>query len=99
MANENGTAELQQQIEQLKEDIASIAATLTNLGQEKLKGAQENASKAYENIHAQGEEFFENVTGCASDFEEQLSSAIKERPITSVAIAAGIGYLIALLRR
>lgn len=99
MATDNNTAELQQQIEQLKQDIASIAATLTNLGQEKLRGAKENASKAYENLHEQGEEIFDNVSGCASHFEEQLSTAIKERPISAVAIAAGIGYLIALLRR
>lgn len=99
LAAENTNAELQLQIEQLKEDIASIAATLSNMGQEKLRGAQENISKAYDNLHANSEEVFDNVANCASHFEEQLTTSIKERPITSVAIAAGLGYLLALLRR
>jgi ElaB/YqjD/DUF883 family membrane-anchored ribosome-binding protein len=35
----------------------------------------------------------------AREFEDQLSETVREKPITSLAIAAGIGFLFALFTR
>ena len=35
----------------------------------------------------------------ASDLELQVTEAVREKPITALAIAAGIGYFLAMLSR
>ena len=36
---------------------------------------------------------------CAEDIEAQLIAKVREKPVTSLAIAAGVGFLFALLSR
>ena len=41
----------------------------------------------------------ENLRANANDLEGQLTDSVREKPITSLAIAAGVGYLFALMAR
>lgn len=95
----NSTEELQQQIAQLKEDIASIAATLADIGSHKLDQAQDTASEAYKSFYEQGEEFVTSVKQQACTIEDQVTEYVQERPLSALAIAAGIGYIFATLTR
>ena len=39
------------------------------------------------------------LRGSARDLEDQLVANVREKPVTSLAIAAGVGFLFALLSR
>lgn len=93
------TEDLQAQVEQLKEDIAAIAATLTNLGSQTVRDAKRSAKATYESAYVQGEDVVGDLKNKAQDAEAQLTEKIRERPIASIATALGVGYLLALLSR
>lgn len=98
-AQDDSTAELQAQIAQLKEDIASIAATLTEMGSRKINQVRQDAADAYNDVYEQGEDVFSSLKDNACSLEEQVTDYVYERPITSLALAAAFGYLVAALTR
>lgn len=93
------TEDLQAQVEQLKEDIAAIAATLANLGSQTVRDAKRSAKETYKSACIQGEDVVDDLRNKAQDVEAQLAATVRERPIASLATALGIGYLLALLSR
>lgn len=93
------TEDLQAQVEQLREDIAAIAATLANLGSQTVKDAKQAAKQTYQSAFMQGEDMVDDLKIRAQDIEAQLSATVRERPLTSLATALGIGYLLAILSR
>ena len=52
-----------------------------------------------EQLRAQGEAAFDNLRSNARDLEEQVLASVREKPVTSLAIAAGVGFLFAVLSR
>ena len=100
---ENGTAptpeDLAADIEQLKADIAKLTELLQETGQHSYGAARRAATEGVEQLRAKGEEAIENLKASANDFEQQISDSVREKPLTSLAIAAGVGYLFALLAR
>jgi ElaB/YqjD/DUF883 family membrane-anchored ribosome-binding protein len=93
------TEDLAADIEQLKADIAKLTELLQATGQHSYGAARHAASEGVEQLKAQGEAAMENLRARASDLEGQISDSVREKPLTSLAIAAGVGYLFALLAR
>ncbi|MDQ6433595.1 hypothetical protein RB623_05965 [Mesorhizobium sp. LHD-90] len=91
--------DLEADIRQLREDIARLTEQLAKTGQHSYGAARRAASEGVEQLKAQGEAAMEGLKTNARDIEDQLTSAVREKPITSLAIAAGIGYFLALLSR
>lgn len=52
----DATEDLQSQVEQLKEDIAAIAATLANLGSQTVRDAKRTAKETYKSAYVQSED-------------------------------------------
>ncbi|MBX8801722.1 DUF883 family protein [Pseudochrobactrum asaccharolyticum] len=96
---DESTAELQAQIAQLKEDIAAIAATLTDMGSRKINQVRQDASDAYNDAYEQGEDALNSLKSSACSVEQQVTDYVQERPVTSLALAAAFGYLVAALTR
>lgn len=97
--SETTTEDLQAQVEQLKEDIAAIAETLASLGSQTVRDARRAAKHTYRSAYMQGEDVIDDLKTKAEDVEAQLCATVREKPITSLATALGIGYLLALLTR
>lgn len=95
----DNTEELQAQIAQLKEDIAAIAATLTNMSADKINQVKQDASDAYTSVYEQGEDVLNSLKSSACSVEQQVTDYVQERPVTSLALAAAFGYLVAALTR
>lgn len=93
------TDDLQSQVEQLREDIAAIAATLGNIGSQTVRDAKRTAKATYKSAYIQGEDVVGDLKNKAQDVEAQLTDTIRERPLASIATAVGVGYLLALLSR
>lgn len=101
--SENGsrvTAQnLEADIEQLKADIAKLAKQLQVTGEHSYGTARRAAAEGVGQLRAQGEAAMEKVRSNANDLEAQLAASIREKPLTALGIAAGVGFLLALMTR
>jgi ElaB/YqjD/DUF883 family membrane-anchored ribosome-binding protein len=95
----DNTPDLQAQVAALKEDIANIAATLAKIGKNSAKDATRSAASSYEAAKVRGEETFEDLRSQARELEDQLVETVRENPLTTLAVAAGVGFLLALIAR
>lgn len=91
--------DLEDQIEQLQDDVRAIAKSLTRLGEDKVKEAQRYAKGEYKNLLHQGQSVASEVTDEFEAVEKQIKDTIRARPLTAMASAIGIGFLLAVLTR
>ena len=61
--------------------------------------ASHAASEGIEQLRVHGDAAMDGLRQSAEDIEAQIVSAVREKPVTSLAIAAGIGFLFALISR
>ncbi len=90
---------LEDQVAKLQDDIKSIAASLAKLGDDKVAEARGTAKTQYKNLVKSGQHVVDDMQSQATAFEGQIVDAIRDKPLTAVAGAIGIGFLIALLSR
>ena len=93
------SAELDADIRLLRDDIAKLAAQLSKTGEHGYGAARRAASEGVDQLRAQGEAMIEGLRTNARDIEAQLVTTVREKPVTSLAIAAGVGFLFAILSR
>lgn len=86
-------------IARLREDIARLANEVSGLGRQSVNTAKRAAAEGAEQLRAQGEAKMAELRANARDIEDQLADTVREKPITSLAIAAGVGFILALLTR
>ena len=91
--------EIEDQIEQLQDDMKAIARSLAKLGQDKLNEAQKAAKGEYKNLLHQGQSVLGDVNDEFEAVEKQIKDTIRARPLTAMASAIGIGFLLAVLTR
>lgn len=92
-------SDLEADIKQLKADIEKLTKQLAKTGEHGYGTARRAATEGVEQLRAQGEATFDNLRGSAKDIEAQMMASVREKPVTSLAIAAGVGFLFALLAR
>ncbi|QKC88379.1 DUF883 domain-containing protein [Mesorhizobium sp. NZP2234] len=99
-ANEARTnSDLEADIKQLKADIDKLTKQLAKTGEHGYGTARRAAAEGVEQLRAQGEAALDSLRGNARDIEAQMLASVREKPVTSLAIAAGVGFLFALLAR
>ncbi len=96
---ERSSADLEADIRQLREDFAKLAQQLSTTGEHGYGAARRAAAGGVDQLRSQGEAVIDDLRSSARDMEEQLTNTVREKPVTSLAIAAGIGYFLALLSR
>ena len=92
-------SDLEVDIRQLKADIDKLTKQLAKTGEHGYGTARRAATEGVEQLRAQGEAAFDSLRGNAKDIEAQMMASVREKPVTSLAIAAGVGFLFALLAR
>lgn len=93
------TPDLEADIKQLKADIEALAKQLATTGEHGYGTARRAAAQGAEQLKAQSDAAVEALRANARDIEEQFMTTVREKPVTSLAIAAGVGFLVALLAR
>jgi ElaB/YqjD/DUF883 family membrane-anchored ribosome-binding protein len=92
-------ADLQKQIDELQADIKAIAGTLQKVGNEKVSEAQGRAKQEYKHLLQRGQSVMEEVQDEFGEVEKQIKDTIRQKPLTAVISAVGIGFLLAILTR
>lgn len=90
---------LEDQVAQLREDLKGITATLAKLGNDKVGEVRDTARTEARHLARAGRRVIDDVGDQAGALETQLKDAIREKPLTAIAGAIGIGFLFALLSR
>lgn len=85
---EGDAATLNADIQQLREDIALLKEHLMETGNRSVFRARKAAKDSAEQLR-----------GSADEFQEDIAERVREKPLTAVALAAGIGYLFAMITR
>ncbi|RVD66245.1 DUF883 family protein [Mesorhizobium sp. M7A.F.Ca.ET.027.03.2.1] len=92
-------ADLEADIRQLKAHIDKLTKQLAKTGEHGYGTARRAATEGVEQLRAQGEAAFDSLRSNAKDIEAQMMASVREKPVTSLAIAAGVGFLFALIAR
>ncbi|MBZ9703928.1 MULTISPECIES: DUF883 family protein [unclassified Mesorhizobium] len=92
-------SDLEADIRQLKTDIDKLTKQLAKTGEHGYGTARRAAAEGVEHLRAQGEAAFDSLRSNTRDIEAQIAASVREKPVTSLAIAAGVGFLFALLAR
>jgi ElaB/YqjD/DUF883 family membrane-anchored ribosome-binding protein len=90
---------LEDQVAKLQDDIKAIGASLAKLSDAKVSEARATARERYRDVVRSGQHVVDDLTDQVNAYEGQLVDVIRERPLTAVAGAIGIGFIIALLTR
>jgi ElaB/YqjD/DUF883 family membrane-anchored ribosome-binding protein len=91
--------DLSEQIQQLQADLKSIAATLANLAEDKVNEAQSMARREVKNLAKSGQHAVEDVQDEFGALEKQIKDTIREKPLTAVAGAIALGFILAVVSR
>jgi ElaB/YqjD/DUF883 family membrane-anchored ribosome-binding protein len=93
------TKDIEVQLQQLRADIASLAKTVAAVGNEKATEVKGKARRAANDAADASYQMVEAAKDQAMTWERDLERQIRANPIQSVAIAAGVGFVFALLSR
>jgi ElaB/YqjD/DUF883 family membrane-anchored ribosome-binding protein len=90
---------LEDQVAKLQDDIKAIAASLAKLSDSKVAEVRSTAKTQYKSLVNSGRHVVDDLGDQVNAYEGQMIDAIREKPLTAVAGAIGVGFLIALLSR
>lgn len=91
--------ELGDQISQLQADMKAIAQTLAGLAEDKVNEAQSVAKREVKNVTKAGQNAIEDAQDEFNQLERQIKDTIREKPLTAVAGAIALGYILAVVSR
>jgi ElaB/YqjD/DUF883 family membrane-anchored ribosome-binding protein len=80
---------------QLKEKASEMAQSLRDMG----SSVKDVAKEQYENVRDKAEEYYEYGRERAQEWQQQAEDYIREQPLKSVLIAAGVGILLGVIWR
>ncbi len=91
---------LRAEFARLREELASIREMLTTTGADILSGPKAAAESRLASLQGEVEKLAAELKGQGGEVLQRIDHKVQERPLTSIAVAFGIGLLAAqLLRR
>jgi ElaB/YqjD/DUF883 family membrane-anchored ribosome-binding protein len=105
IADSDAFERLQKDVSSVKKDIAALADqitdTISHLGgaarrqaRQGYKQAQANVNAAIDDASERGDAWLDTAQDTASSLEEALEDVIAQRPLATVGLALGLGFLI-----
>jgi gas vesicle protein len=79
--------------------MKAIAQTLAGLAEDKVGEAQSVAKREARNLARSGQQAVEEVQDEFGQLERQIKDTIREKPLTAVAGAIALGYILAVVSR
>lgn len=91
---------LRSEFARLRDELASIREMLTTTGSDMLAGSRAAAESRLAALQDEVEKLAHDVKGHSGEMLRRVDRKVQERPLTSIAVAFGVGLLAAqLLRR
>ena len=90
---------LEAQIARLQDDIKAIGASIAGMAEEKIADARGMAKRETQHLVRSGQHAVDGVTDEFGQMEKQIKDAIREKPLTAVAGAIALGFLLAMISR
>ncbi|MDP1730169.1 MAG: hypothetical protein Q8L54_03130 [Devosia sp.] len=90
---------LEAQIARLQDDLKSIAASIASLADEKVTDARGAAKREARHLVRASQHAVEEVADEFGHMEKQIKDTIREKPLTAVAGAIALGFLLAVISR
>lgn len=87
------------QVAQLQQDLKSITSTLGRMGHTAGDEIKSTARARADDLAARGQSALESAQDEFGAVEKQIKDAIREKPLTAVAGAIALGFLIAVITR
>ena len=85
--------------EQITDALNNFAGTAGKQARRGYKQARANAEQAMDDMTERGSAMMDAAQDAASSIEESLEEVITQRPLATVAVALGIGFLIGVTWR
>ncbi|MDO8360662.1 MAG: DNA gyrase subunit B [Devosia sp.] len=93
------TPDLEAQVAKLQGDIKTIMHTLTQMGEDKVGEVRSAARSRAHTLADRGRAALEGAEDEFGAVEKQIKDTIREKPLTAVAGAIALGFLLALITR
>ena len=81
----------------LKEGFSKVKDSVKDLGTEKFNEVSDKADKLYHDAKEQSDEMMQDMKKTLCRIEKKVHAHVREKPNASLAIAAGIGFLLAMV--
>lgn len=91
--------EMQQRIEDLRNELASLGRTLSAIGGQKVAGYRDTVENLASDAVSASMRALDSARAEATSLEEGFERHVRENPLRAIGIAAGVGFLFALLTR
>jgi ElaB/YqjD/DUF883 family membrane-anchored ribosome-binding protein len=91
--------DIAQLTEQLTEALSSLAGTAQRQAKRGYKQARANVDGVISDVSERGSAVAEAAQDAATSIGETLEDAVRERPLATVALAVGLGFLIGVTWR
>lgn len=91
------SADVERQLEKLSAEISALTKIVASFGNGKLDEAQQQAKSIAEEISQRSSAAASDIKDRIVAAESDLEAQIRRNPLASVGIAAGIGFIAALL--
>ncbi len=99
LSGQTTSKDVEAQISQLREDIAALARTVAALGNDKASEVRGKARRAATDAADASKQMVEAAQKQALSWERDMEQQIRSKPLQSVAVAAGVGFIFALMTR
>ena len=90
---------IEDQVNQLRDDIQALARTISTMASGQVERMQAKAGEAKHDAEAASEQALDAIRTHYKDAEASVSTQVREKPLQALGIAAGIGFLFALLAK
>ena len=95
--NKPDAADLSEQIETLRNDLATLTQAIADLGKAKGDDAVNAAKTTLSDARDQAADAAETARLQAMELQDKADTFIKNQPATALGIVAGIGFLVGFL--
>lgn len=86
-------------IAELRRELAKLSSMVSDMAQNRYSQYRGQAAEVADDVMSRGYALRDEAYARAGAMEEEMQRTVRERPLTAVAVAAGIGYLIGLISR
>jgi len=90
---------LEDQVAQLQSDLKSITNTLGKMGHTAGSEIRSTAKHQAQNLADRGQSALDSAQDEFGAFERQIKDTIREKPLTAVAGAVALGFILAVITR